>query len=108
MNRKLNRRDFISTTSAAGADLALGFSACAHGAAASPNPALLGGAKAHPGGFPGWPVFDQTEGKALLDTLHTGQWYRGSGKAVAKFEDEYEKLTGAEHCIATSCGAFQR
>ena len=108
MNRKLNRRDFISITSAAGAGLVLGFSASVHGTAASPNPALLGGAKAHAGGFPRGSVFDQSAEKALLETLHTGQWYRGSGNAVAKFEDEYEKLTGAKHCIATSCGTFQR
>jgi len=39
-----------------------------------------------------------------LETLHSGQWYRGSGKAVSGFEEAYAKLTGAKHCLATSCG----
>ena len=104
MNRKLNRRTFINTTSAAGAGLAFGLPHPGRGAGSEAKPAMLGGAKAHGGGFPGWPVFDQTEEKALLDTLHSGQWFRGSGKAVAGFEEAYKKLTGAQHCVATSCG----
>ncbi len=82
------------------------------GAATGPNllaaednkPAKLGGPKAHPGSWPDWPVQDQTEQKALLDTLHSGQWFRGNGKQVAQFEEAYAKLTGAKHCLATSCG----
>ena len=104
MKQKLNRRDFISTTSIAGTGLAFGLPHFAHAAVSIAKPAQLGGPKAQAGGFPGWPVFDQTEEKALLDTLHSGQWYRGSGKAVANFEDAYAKLTGAKHCLATSSG----
>ena len=105
MNRKLDRRTFINTTSLAGAGLAFGLPQLADAAGgATAKPAQLGGVKAHSAGFPGWPVFDQTEEKALLDTLRSGQWYRGSGKAVANFEDAYTKLTGAKHCLATSCG----
>jgi dTDP-4-amino-4,6-dideoxygalactose transaminase len=70
---------------------------------ATGKPALLGG-KPLCSSFPGWPVFDQTEEKALLETLHSGQWYRGSGHAVTRFEEAYAKLTGAKHCLATSCG----
>ena len=104
MSTRINRRDFIGKTSAVGAGLALGFPEVVRASQSGAKPALLGGPKAHAAAFPGWPVFDQTEEKALLETLHSGQWFRGSGKAVAKFEDEYEKLTGAKHCIATSCG----
>jgi dTDP-4-amino-4,6-dideoxygalactose transaminase len=104
MKTQLNRRDFIGKTSAAGAALVLGLPEVVRGSQTAAKPAMLGGPKARTGGFPGWPVYDQTEEKALLETLRSGQWFRGSGKAVAKFEDEYEKLTGAKHCIATSCG----
>src|SRR5512145_966453 len=104
MNRQLNRRDFIGKTSAVGAGLALGFPEVVRGSQATAKPALLGGPKARAAGFPAWPVFDQTEEKALTEILHSAQWFRGSGKAVAKFEDEYERLTGAKHCVATSCG----
>ncbi|NOS70415.1 MAG: DegT/DnrJ/EryC1/StrS aminotransferase family protein, partial [Verrucomicrobia bacterium] len=104
MNSKLNRRDFISATSAAGAGLALNFPSIARAAAGDAKPALLGGPKAHPGDFPGWPVIDQTEEQALTVTLRSGNWFRGNGKAVATFEDQYAKLTGAKHCLATSSG----
>jgi perosamine synthetase len=104
MNHKLNRRDFISATSIAGAGLALSLPTVARAAAEGAKPAILGGPKAHPGGFPGWPVFDQTEEQALFDTLRSGHWFRGSGRAVTKFEDEYAKLNGAKHCLATSSG----
>ena len=47
MKRKLNRRDFISTTSVAGAGLAFGLPQIAHGAGSeTAKPALLGGPKA--------------------------------------------------------------
>ncbi len=104
MKAQLNRRDFIGKTSVAGAGLALGLPSVLRGAQTAAKPAQLGGPKARATGFPSWPVYDQTEEKALLETLHSGQWFRGSGKAVARFEDEYKKLTGAKHCIATSCG----
>jgi dTDP-4-amino-4,6-dideoxygalactose transaminase len=103
MNNDMNRRQFIGTTSLAGASLALGVPHIARGAEIA-KPAKLGGPKAHPGGFPGWPVFDQTEEKALLDVLKSGRWFRGNGAAVAAFEDEYKKLTGAKHCLAASSG----
>lgn len=104
MKRKCNRRDFLGTTSLAGASLAFGLPQITVGAGSVAKPAKLGGVKAHPGGFPGWPVYDQTEEKALLDVLKSGRWFRGSGPAVAEFEKEYAGLTGAKHCLATSCG----
>src|SRR5664279_615171 len=64
------------------------------------KPAILGGPKAFSGAFPGWPVYDQTEERALIDTLRTGKWYRGSGQTVGKFEEAYARLTGARCCLA--------
>ena len=104
MKTSLNRRQFLGTTSVAGASLAVGLPQISRGAEAAAKTVALGSAKAHPGGFPGWPVMDQTEEKALLDTLHSGHWFRGSGAQVAKFEEEYQKLTGAKHALATSSG----
>jgi perosamine synthetase len=72
--------------------------------AATDKPALLGGAKVHPEPFPSWPIIDQTEERALVDTLRSGRWYRGNGKNVARFEEEYAKLTGAKTCLATANG----
>ena len=103
MKTAITRRCFLETTSLAGAGLSLGLPKLAAAETAVDTPAKLGG-KPLCAGFPGWPVFDQTEEKALLETLHSGQWYRGSGKAVSRFEDAYEKLTGAKHCLATASG----
>ena len=105
MKSFLNRRDFIGTTSLAGAGLALSsFQPSVTLAGDSEKPALLGGKPICSERFPAWPVFDETEEKALLETLRSHQWYRGSGKAVARFEEAYQRLTGAKHCVATSCG----
>src|ERR1035438_1946527 len=90
MKDNITRRHFLERTSLAGAGLSLalpqltGHSGTASAAeAASGKPAKLGGKPTCSGGWPGWPVRDETEEKALLGTLHSGQWFRGSGKAVA-------------------------
>jgi perosamine synthetase len=112
MKPNITRRHFLETASVAGAGLTLALpklaSAADSGAALGgggglDKPAKLGG-KPLCAGFPGWPVFDQTEEKALLETLHSGHWFRGSGKAVSQFEGAYEQLTGARHCLATASG----
>jgi perosamine synthetase len=90
------RRHFLAAAPLAGAAIA----------AETPTdkPAVLGGAKAHPAAFPSWPVFDQVEERAVLETLRSGKWYRGSGKNVANFETAYAQLTGAKTCLATANG----
>src|SRR5580765_5872921 len=105
MKDKLNRRAFLNSTSIAGAALAIGLPTIARGASGEAGkPAALGGTKIRTGGFPGWPVFDQTEEQALLEALRSGHWFRGSGKAVTAFEEAYASLTGAKHCLATASG----
>ena len=84
--------------------MAPGIAAAVAAEGAGGKPALLGGAKAHPDPFPSWPVIDQTEERAILDTLRSGRWYRGNGKNVARFEEAYARLTGAKTCLATANG----
>ncbi len=103
----MTRRSFLETTSLAGAGLSLVLPqlVSASGAeSAGDLPAKLGGKPACEGGWPGWPVYGEPEQKELTSTLDSGQWYRGSGKKVSEFEDAYEKLTGAKHCLATASG----
>lgn len=108
MNLKVNRRQFIGTTAAGvGLGLANVFGANdSTGAAATTKPAILGGKKAHPGSCPKWPVFGETEEKALLETLHSGEWFRYYKGAVqvAKFEEAWAKRAGTKYCVATSSG----
>jgi dTDP-4-amino-4,6-dideoxygalactose transaminase len=95
MNPHITRRSFLAASTAA-----------TLGAVDTPNdkPAILGGAKSHPEPFPDWPVFDQTEERALLRTLRSGKWYRGNAQEVKQFEQAYTQLTGAGFCVATANG----
>ncbi len=104
-NKKgLHRRDFIAAVSIAGAGIAVGAPKLTIANVADQKPAILGGPKAHPGGFPGWPVFDKTEEGALLDVLHSKAWGRLNGKAVATFEKKYQELLGVKRCLGVSSG----
>ena len=91
-NADLSRRVFLAS---AAATTALG---------SVQKPAALGGAKARTARWPSWPVFDKKEEEALLSTLRSGQWYRGGGATVTKFEKAYAELTGAKACLATANG----
>jgi dTDP-4-amino-4,6-dideoxygalactose transaminase len=68
------------------------------------RPALLGGERVRTAPWPKWPVFDRAEEQALLDVLHTGNWYRLTGHRVDSFERSYAKLLGAGGCLATASG----
>jgi perosamine synthetase len=93
MSDALTRRTFLAAAPAAGL-----------AAAAPAKPALLGGPKTRTEPFPSWPVFDQTEERALVETLRSGKWFRGYGENVKKFEAAYAALTGAKQCLATMNG----
>jgi len=98
MNPHVTRRGFLAASPLAGAALGVAV------AAPADKPAILGGSKAHAAAFPSWPVFDQTEERAVLDTLRSGKWYRGGGQMVNQFEQAYAQLTGAGFCLATANG----
>ncbi len=93
----MNRRRFLEASGAAA-------SAASAYAAASGKPAILGGAPVRGKSFTQWPVFDETEEKALLGVLRSGKWYRGNGQMVRKFEEQYAQLTGSKHCLAMANG----
>jgi perosamine synthetase len=95
----MDRRHFLTTASAA--TLAVAPSVLR---AVDEKPALLGGQPIHTGKWPSWPVCDQKEEQALMEVLHSRQWYRGSGKIVDRFEETYAKLTGAKYCLGTANG----
>ena len=99
MKNALDRRRFLATAAAASA-----VSATSTTRADQDKPALLGGKPVRREPFPGWPRFDQRDEKNLLDVLHSGKWFRGSGDCVNRFEAAYADLTGAKHCVATANG----
>lgn len=73
-------------------------------AAGADQPALLGGAPAHPGGWPKWPSWRESWEPAIIKILRSGNWYRGDGGHVAEFEAAYARLIGAKRCVATASG----
>jgi perosamine synthetase len=103
MDAHLDRRAFLNVMAVAGAGLAAGIGTPSL-ATPKNKPALLGGPKAHPAAFPGWPVFDAKEEKGLSEVLKSKLWGRLNGGIVAEFEKEYSGLTGAKHCLGVSSG----
>jgi dTDP-4-amino-4,6-dideoxygalactose transaminase len=100
----VNRRNFLKTSAIAGAGLTLVPSLTfAQGSQDNNKPVLLGGRKPTYN-FSGWPIYDQTEEKALLNVLRSNKWGRLNGSTTAKFETEYAKIHGTTHSLAVSSG----
>lgn len=66
--------------------------------------ALLGGPAAKTKPFPTWPIFDDAERKALLDTLESRVWWRTPGTRTLQFEQNFAAYHGAKHGIAVTNG----
>jgi dTDP-4-amino-4,6-dideoxygalactose transaminase len=101
----MNRRNFLGKAALAGGSLL--FIPSFSKASFSGNdikPALLGGRKAHPEGFTGWPIYNNREEQALINTLRTGNWGRLNGNKSATFESEYAKMLGVRHTLGLSSG----
>src|SRR5688572_18257601 len=101
MKAPIDRRRFLATATTTGAALTVASTAAAR---EKETPALLGGTPVRREPFPSWPRTDARDEKAMLDVLRSGNWYRGSGIEVGRFESAYAELTGAKHCVATANG----
>ena len=66
--------------------------------------AVLGGKPVRAKAWPTWPVWDRSAEKSVLSILRSGNWYRGRGKTVTKFEEKYAQLMGAKRCVCTFNG----
>jgi dTDP-4-amino-4,6-dideoxygalactose transaminase len=79
--------------------------------------ALLGGAPVRTAPFPAWPVFDETEERALLQVLRGGRWWRytmgeaiepdsadAADSAVVTFQRDFAQAQGSRFGIACSTG----
>ena len=108
MKDHISRRQFLGATAIAGAGLSLSLSQAARAQVAGPGtegkPALLGGKPVRTRPPREWPIIDEREDKAMLETVHSGKWFRGNGKNVSRFEEAYAKATGAKNCLATNSG----
>jgi dTDP-4-amino-4,6-dideoxygalactose transaminase len=64
--------------------------------------AINGGEKACNYEWPAWPVFDDTERKALNDVLESGKWWYG--EKVREFEQKFAEFQDAKYGITASSG----
>jgi dTDP-4-amino-4,6-dideoxygalactose transaminase len=64
--------------------------------------ALLGGKPACDFAWPTWPVHDETEERALLEVLRSGQWWYGA--QVRRFEHEFAAFQGAAYGVGCTNG----
>jgi dTDP-4-amino-4,6-dideoxygalactose transaminase len=103
MSVQNSRRAFFGLAAGALATVSL-FPKKTLGRSASDKPALLGGTPVHKGSWPQWPEWRQAWEPAILQVLRSGQWYRGSGEQVPRFEAAYAQLLGARRCLATASG----
>jgi dTDP-4-amino-4,6-dideoxygalactose transaminase len=59
--------------------------------------------------FPSWPIYDESEIKALGNVIKSGNWWCGApgtheGENLWKFQDEFAKFQESEHCIGVCNG----
>src|SRR6185437_3734819 len=66
--------------------------------------AIHGGTAIRTKPWPAWPVYGLAEEQALLRTLHSGQWGKIDGKAVAAFEKRFADYCGVKHAIGVVNG----
>ncbi|NOX55481.1 MAG: DegT/DnrJ/EryC1/StrS family aminotransferase [Planctomycetes bacterium] len=107
MNKRVTRRGFVRAAAAGSAALAWLRAGRAPMifAADADKPAMLGGKRAHRGGWPGWPEWRKSWEPRILEILRSGRWCSsGGGGTVAEFEEAYAKLLGAKRCVATASG----
>jgi dTDP-4-amino-4,6-dideoxygalactose transaminase len=66
--------------------------------------AMDGGPKTREKPWHPWPVWDETEEKALLDVLHSGQWWMVGGERVKEFEEAFARFHDAKHAVCVTNG----
>ncbi|MBZ0257681.1 DegT/DnrJ/EryC1/StrS family aminotransferase, partial [bacterium] len=65
--------------------------------------AIAGGTPVRTKPFSPWPVYDEREEKALIETLHSREWGIGS-KQIEDFENEFAEFCGAQHAVTCTNG----
>lgn len=102
---RMNRREFVATTSLGSLGAVVAGTAGAPAAASTSKLAILGGTPVRRKGGQRWPIWDREQDEELvLSVLRSGVWSRA--KVVAEFEKQYARLLGAKRCLATTNGTM--
>lgn len=67
--------------------------------------ALDGGTPVRTAGYPSWPQWNEAEEQALLETLHSGNWWAPPGSQVQAFENEFAAYHEAQYGVACTNGS---
>jgi dTDP-4-amino-4,6-dideoxygalactose transaminase len=103
MKKHLTRRQFLSTTSAGMAALAVSKPTPAAAQVSRPsNLAILGGPPIRTKPFHPWPIWREADENVVLPVLRRGVWSRD--KVVTEAERKFAQLMGATYCLTTSNG----
>ena len=104
-SKNLTRRAFLAASTGTIAAVASSrMPAYANAGKRAGKLAVLGGKPVRAKAWPTWPVWDRSAEKSVLSILRSGNWYRGRGKTVTKFEEKYAQLMGAKRCVCTFNG----
>jgi dTDP-4-amino-4,6-dideoxygalactose transaminase len=68
--------------------------------------AILGGKPIRSKPFPQWPIFDEREERALIETLRSGVWGKVDGTQCKKFERDFAAYQQAKHGVAVCNGTI--
>ncbi len=106
MNKnKLTRREFLAVASTGTIAAASGgIGAYANVSTKAGKAAILGGKALRTKEFPSWPIWDRSAEKSVISILRSGNWFRGRGNTVSKFEEKYAELMGVKRCVCTVNG----
>jgi len=107
-NDHFSRRDFMNQTGKLGLAAAMAAyvpTVLVASGQSDGKAAILGGTPVSRANFSGWPVREGNEVEYLTEVIESGRWGRLSGNFfVERFEQEFAKMCGAKHCIATNGG----
>src|SRR5438874_1066776 len=68
--------------------------------------ALFGGTPVRTKPFPAWPIWGQSEERALIETLRSGRWGKIDGSQVATFEKRFAEMHDCKHGIGVCNGTI--
>lgn len=101
------RREFLGSSLAGAAALALLPAKTSFAASSSSKLAVLGGTPVRKAPFPAWPIVEKNDRAAWADVLEQREWCRLTTHGplyVHHFEEKFAEMTGAGRCLATSSG----
>ena len=105
MNSKnLSRRNFLAAASAGTIAAVTSGTTGAYAGSKAGKLAIKGGKAVRTKPFQSWPIWDRSAEKDIISILRSGNWFRGRGETVTKFENAYAEMLGSKRCVCTVNG----